>query len=220
MNLEEKYGNEKVLVVEKSNYESWLSQTDNEIEALSKSVQHHGFWMLRSQVESDTSLRQVIPYVVLKCGSKYFITKRIDGDARLNGQYSFCVGGHVDLEDRVSGTGVYNIHSFDKTILNCIVRELREETTIDEDIKYDEVCCFTDDSTDVSKVHICYLVVVKIKHEVDIRETDKLSGEWLSAEQVLDLKEQGVFENWSNIAIERLGLKKPKTRKRKKVSEC
>lgn len=214
--LKEKYGDEKVLVVENRDLESWRTVTDTSTEALMKAISHHGYWRLRCEVETDTSLRQVIPYVVLNCKGKYFVTKRIDGDKRLKGKYSIGVGGHVDLVDYCSGEGVYNIVNAEGTISNCITRELQEETTLDKMFKFEGIDTFIDDSEDVSKVHICYLIVAHIDDYVDIKETDKLEGQWVTKEELGELIKSKQFENWSLIAISKLGLDKVKVKRKKK----
>ena len=86
-------------------------------------------------------------------------------------------------------------------------KELFEETTIN----FTNVCgkeyvtTFVDNSADVSKVHVCLLVVIELKNkDIEIRETNKLEGVWLNKQQVLDLYDK--FENWSKIAIDLLKI--------------
>ncbi|RHU03262.1 MULTISPECIES: NUDIX domain-containing protein [Erysipelotrichaceae] len=217
--LKQKYGNEKVLVVENDYYESWLRVGESPMKALENAVTKRGYYEYRYKAELDTSLRQVIPYVVLKNDGKYLITKRLKGDSRLVGKHSIGVGGHVDHADYERGRGVNDIVDFRNTVINCIKRELREETTYDGlngelNIKLSDV--FIDDSSDVSRVHICILTEVELYNvcnEIEINEVDKLEGQWVSVEELNDLIDKGTnFENWSEVAIEKLGLRKVKAK--------
>ena len=215
------YKDEKVLVVENKDLAAWGRVSDNDTKALINAVQHHGFFKDRTLVESDTELKQVIPYIVLECNGKYLVTKRIKGDERLVNQYSIGAGGHVNLDDYVKGAGAIEVIDFQATITNCVERELAEETTYKGDCHFKAIGAFTDDKEEVSKVHICYLVKMSLSEQVQIRETDKLEGSWLEVEELRNLISK--MENWSVIAIEMLGiLKTPKKRKRrtKNVQVC
>ena len=69
----------------------------------------------RSEVEDDPSLKQIIPYVVLRCGDAVFCYTRgkSQGEARLHRRRSLGVGGHVaesDAEGRRSFRGLRDGH--------------------------------------------------------------------------------------------------------------
>ena len=52
--------------------------------------------MPRPAAETDRSIKQIIPYLVLRDGDRIFLMKRTraGGDARLHDQYTIGVGGH------------------------------------------------------------------------------------------------------------------------------
>ena len=52
-------------------------------------------------MERDPAFKQVIPYLVLRDGERYFLMQRTTagGDARLHGRYSIGVGGHLNPGD-------------------------------------------------------------------------------------------------------------------------
>ena len=133
----------------------------------------YGVMRLRYKIETDTTMKQIIPYVVVKYKDKILTTKRLQGDERLVGQYSIGTGGHVNPVD-LSIKDSIDIY---QTILNCIQRELSEETNLDNFRPYSlqYVKCFIDDSADVSRVHVCILYTYDLtKEEYDnfsIRET-------------------------------------------------
>ena len=74
----------------------------------------------RSECETDLSLKQIIPYVVLR--TKKGITalySRAGSEKRLHGQWSVGIGGHVNIVDFKS--------SINMTILTGMFREIDEE---------------------------------------------------------------------------------------------
>lgn len=211
------YVDEKVLVVENKDIAAWRRVSDNDTKALINAVQHHGFFKDRTLVENDTELKQVIPYVVLKCDGKYFVTKRIRGDERLVNQYSIGVGGHVNLDDYVKGAGAIEVIDFQATISKCVKRELAEETTYEGSCHYETLGAFVDDKEDVSKVHICYLTEMNLNEQVEIRETDKLEGYWMDVEELRNVMSK--MGNWSVIAIEMLGILKPPMKRKRRTKK-
>ena len=54
-----------------------------------------------TEMERDPSFKQVIPYLVLRDGERYFLMRRTaaGGDARLHDRYSIGVGGHLNPGD-------------------------------------------------------------------------------------------------------------------------
>lgn len=214
MNKEEliaKYGDERVFCVSNHHLNSWFRVKPNKIEALIEGMEKHGYFDLRHNAEIDYTAKQVIPYVVLKSGDEYFVTTRLKGDSRLVGGSSIAVGGHINPCD----VGPMGMRYPSDTINNCLVRELLEETTITMDdlmnAKLDFKTVFVDESSDVSKVHVCLLVVVEVddKSNIDIKETEKLTGQWMNGDEVMGIIDR--FEGWSKIAIDLLDIKQPET---------
>ena len=64
-------------------------------------VARDGRYVPRSGAEVDRSTKQIIPYLVLRDGQRYFLMQRTaaGGDARLHGRYSIGVGGHLNPGD-------------------------------------------------------------------------------------------------------------------------
>lgn len=196
----EKYKDEQVLCVKNLHLNTWMKCCDSKTKALIHAVQNHGFFEYRYNAEIDYELKQVIPYVVVRHNENYFVTERIKGDSRLVGGLSIAVGGHVNPCDVAESV---EKRPWD-TLANCVERELKEETTINvyEDIANSSVVTtFIDESSDVSKVHVCLLIVMDVKLEdVEIKETEKLKGKWMNLDEVKDNYDK--FEGWSKIAID------------------
>lgn len=56
-------------------------------------------WRPRDQVEDDPAWQQPIPYVVVRRGDQAWCYRRLRGEARLAGQRSCGVGGHLEPPD-------------------------------------------------------------------------------------------------------------------------
>ena len=77
-------------------------------------------WVERDRAESDPSLKQPIPYVLLQSPSgKLAAYRRRGAEARLHGFWSLGIGGHVDREDEAA--------SVSQTIMRGASREVAEE---------------------------------------------------------------------------------------------
>lgn len=202
--LKEKYKDEKVLCVNNCDLKSLKNPHKDYVHSLLKAIKKHGYFNYRYEAEQDYAAKQVIPYVVLRCGDKYFVTQRIKGDSRLVGSLSIAVGGHVNPCDVVDESNL----DYPKLIVDtCMVRELEEETTIDftKVVNKEYVTTFIDTRSDVSKVHVCLLVVIDLEDtNVEIKETDKLVGKWLNPQEVIDNYDK--LEGWSQIAVDLLNI--------------
>lgn len=197
--LKQKYQDEQVLCVKNFHLNTWTKCCDSKIQALLNTIKNHGYFDFRHNAEIDFEAKQVIPYVVLKYKDKYFVTERIKGDSRLVGGLSIAVGGHINPCDMKEGMN----YPWDM-IVNCMERELTEETTIDiynNPDSFETITTFVDESAEVSKVHVCVLILVELTSDaIEIKETDKLKGQWMSVEEIEGVKDR--LEGWSSIALE------------------
>lgn len=206
--LMQKYGTEKVLCIENK----YIPNTKINMMDFIETMSLRCFSQLRAEAEIDTNSRQIIPYVVIRKRIEnvdyVYATTRLKGDSRLKGQVSIGTGGHIDISDIVMDKDFnFKINMYD-TIENCIVRELQEETTLTNVKKWlfnnlELNDMFIDNRSEVSKVHLCLLFVLDLPCDVniEIREVDKLEGEWICLEDVKNIKK---LENWSEKAYELL----------------
>lgn len=151
----------------------------------------------RDKAEIDPSLKQVIPYLVLRSARlvfRYWRTKRA-GESRLRHLYSVGVGGHINERD-------INLYSSSEReiLVEAAMRELREEMNLPGDVSLEFCGLLNDDQTDVGSVHLGVVFVCEVdSSKVEIREKGALSrGEWLPPHMLWD----GVlYESWSEILI-------------------
>ncbi len=151
-------------------------------------------YMYRRDAELDENYLQPIGYAVLVHGKRserrYFCTKRLNGgDKRLAGMYSIGIGGHVDDGE---------------TPLQALYRELEEEVGVTGDhiFTMKRLGYIYDKSNAVGRVHIGTVRIVYLKNsDIKVMEPEKLSGEWLTIEQLLDYQKKGLLESWSSHVV-------------------
>jgi predicted NUDIX family phosphoesterase len=106
--------------------------------------------MPRSQVETDPSYKQLIPYVIMSCQGKYlsYVRGSRAGEKRLVGNRSIGIGGHINPADDVSLLGVF------ETYLEAVEREVAEEVNVETKHSDRIAALLNDDSNEVGTVHL------------------------------------------------------------------
>jgi predicted NUDIX family phosphoesterase len=155
------------------------------------------FFMDRPEAESHPEYRQVIPYVLVHLDGKYLTVTRhkTQGEARLHDKMSFGIGGHINPVDGDPSD----------LLDSGLRRELSEELNIDnppglKDLKPLGLIC--DDTDEVSQVHLGVVLRWDVKSAVDIRETDKMHGEYLTPSEIGTHRDR--LENWSRLVYDGL----------------
>jgi predicted NUDIX family phosphoesterase len=83
----------------------------------------------RSEVETDETRLQIIPYLVITSDWNVFgYCRAKGGESRLDGQWSVGIGGHINEVDRVMRIGARDVLDVRRTIEAAIYREADEET--------------------------------------------------------------------------------------------
>jgi predicted NUDIX family phosphoesterase len=149
----------------------------------------------RSEVETDPGYKQIIPYVVFRCGSAVFCYTRgkSQGEARLHRLRSLGVGGHVSEEDMQGRKGLEAYES-------AMMRELDEEVEVASPGRVRRVGLINDDATPVGSVHLGVVHLFELEEpKVMPREDGLADAEFLSLPSVWTIREE--FETWSQICI-------------------
>lgn len=171
---------------------------------------HHGLILgQREALEKDETYRQLLPYVVLtkQFGDtlKFFAYRRGKGvgEARLSGNVSIGVGGHIDMADIVADSSILNAMG---TVVRSVQRELEEEidfsTTVegaDSDIRFNSIGAIVDNSNSVGKVHLglAFTALLSENTEAKCAEEELETLGWFTAAELLD---SGLpLENWTQI---------------------
>lgn len=154
-------------------------------------VAREGRFRPRAEMERDRSWKQVIPYLVLRDGPRYFLMRRTraGGDERLHDRWSIGVGGHLNPGDGDLAGGLR--------------REWAEEIRSEFEPEFRLVGLLNDDTTEVGSVHVGAVYVADAAgRAVAIRETDKLSGAFASRVEVAAVHDR--LETWSALVFDYL----------------
>ncbi len=168
---------------------SWLGVRADGVAELLDACARHGAFLPRGDVETDPSLKQVIPYLVLRDGPGYFLMRRTraGADARLHDLRTIGIGGHVNPEDGDVEGGFR--------------REWAEEIVAGFTPSFAPVGLLNDDSNAVGVVHLGVVCVADATgRPIAIRETDKLEGAFVAASTVAAVRDD--LETWSRLAFD------------------
>jgi predicted NUDIX family phosphoesterase len=185
---------ERVLVIPRASImgdPGWHGIRTDGLDGFEALVSRKGQFMPRAEVEVDPAWKQVIPYLVLRDGERYFLMRRTKagGDARLHDRWSIGVGGHLNPGDG--------------DIAGGLRREWREELVAGFEPEFELLGLLNDDTTDVGSVHLGAVYQADARgRPVAIRETAKLSGEFASPLEVAAVVE--AMETWSALVFEHL----------------
>jgi predicted NUDIX family phosphoesterase len=171
--------------------EGWLGVKRTDMAEALETVAREGRFVRRGDAEEDPSHKQVIPYLVLRDGERWFLMRRTraGADARLHDLGSIGVGGHLNPGDGDVAGGLR--------------REWSEEVDAAFVPDFAPVGLLNDDTTPVGSVHVGFVYTADAGgRPVAIRETDKLSGAFATTEEVEAVRDQ--LETWSRLAFDAL----------------
>jgi predicted NUDIX family phosphoesterase len=167
----------------------WYGVRTVGVDGFLAAVDRHGCFESRSAMEVDPGFKQIIPYLVLRDGPRYFLMRRTraGGDERLHDRWSIGVGGHLNPGDRDLEGGLR--------------REWSEEVVADFVPEFGLIGLLNDDTTDVGRVHLGAVFLADAAgRPVTIRETDKLAGAFATADEVARVADD--LETWSRLVFE------------------
>ena len=185
---------ERVLVVPRASLmgdPGWRGVTTAGLAGFEALVAREGRFEDRATMETDRRWKQVIPYLVLRDGRRYFLMRRTraGGDARLHGRWTIGVGGHLNPGDGDLAGGLR--------------REWAEEIDAAFVPEFGLVGLLNDDTGDVGSVHVGAVYVADAGgRPVAIRETDKLEGRFAEPGEVGRVVDE--MESWSALVFEHL----------------
>jgi predicted NUDIX family phosphoesterase len=150
----------------------------------------------RSEVEDDPNFKQIIPYVVFRCGPTVFCYTRgkSQGETRLHTLRSLGVGGHVSEED---AQGRKSLEAYE----SAMRREIDEEVDVASPGEIRRVGLINDDATSVGSVHLGVVHLFELEQPKLLPREDGLSGAlFLPLSSVYSIRQE--FETWSQICID------------------
>ncbi len=158
----------------------------------------------RREAEESATLKQVVPYALLKNkGGKYFRARR-RADLRrkeLRKKLTILVGGHAERKD-------WDASAPGQVFENCLKRELDEELVGIRIESITPVGFVFDPHTSVGNLHLAYIHEVTIGGTAAVRRqaVDKEFGreaiEWITADEICECVDE--LDPWSQLVAARL----------------
>ena len=155
----------------------------------------------RSQMETDPSYKQLIPYVLLQWtdddGTAMLFTYTRgggSGEARLHAKRSIGIGGHISREDAAEGADPYS---------TGMQRELAEEVQLGATYIESREGLIYDPSNEVGQVHLGVVHRFELETpDVSSNEADLAEGGFVSVEELH--RDFDRLETWSQLALKAL----------------
>ena len=151
----------------------------------------------RTECETDPAWLQLIPYVVLKCGSQLFHYRRgaSGTETRLRALRSVGIGGHISEADAAGELDPYR---------TGMLREVSEEVTHATVVSERLFGFIFDPHTPVGRVHLGVVHLWELAEPTATPKEAALADGGFAevTELMLDLRE---FETWSQFVLVELG---------------
>ena len=154
----------------------------------------HHFFLPRQQAEYDSTVRQIIPYVILRREGSYFLLRRLkkQTEQRLHLKLSLGVGGHINPSEEAAAD----------PIEAGLRRELAEEVDVASIRSLSCVGLINETTGGVSDYHTALVYLLETDGPVAVRETEKMAGSWVTPQALAEVYED--LETWSQIVFDRL----------------
>jgi predicted NUDIX family phosphoesterase len=173
-----------------------------------KRIVQKGLFRRRSELEEDPSFKQIISYAIItnnqpeQSGARqtqsFYLFKRTSGqtEKRLHNKFTLGVGGHMNPHGPKELKEQYLIEELKRELFEEV--RLLNECFI-EDIEF--IGFINDDTIPVGRVHIGLLYNIRVSNkEVYIKETDKMTAEWIDKPDLSEFYE--AMETWTKIIID------------------
>jgi predicted NUDIX family phosphoesterase len=161
-------------------------------------------FMPRPRAEKDPTHKQLIPYVLIRCGNKYltYVRGKRAGETRLVGNRSMGIGGHINpVDNEVPLFGI----DYREIYENAVQREVDEEINIEGSRSDRIVALLNDDTNEVGAVHLGVVHVLTLENENVTRNEQMITQlEFMTLEQLHAVRDE--METWSQLCLD--GLEK------------
>ncbi len=159
-------------------------------------------FMPRSQVEENPAYKQLIPYVLMSYQDKYlsYIRGRRAGEARLVGNRSIGIGGHINPVD--NEIPLFDT-DFSELYRAAVEREVAEEVSVETSHTDRIVALLNDESNEVGSVHLG-IVHHWILDSPDVSRREQMITQmaFMSPAELHEVRD--TLETWSGLCLSRL----------------
>lgn len=159
----------------------------------------NNLFLRRPAAEQDPGFKQLIPYLVVRCGERvlHYVRGKSGGESRLHAKGSIGIGGHINDGD--THATHFDASAYDR----AVERELNEELVIPPGYRKKAAALLNDDSTDVGRVHLGIVHVIEVDNtDIRAREDAIRDIEFLSRSALEPRREH--LEVWSRICLDGL----------------
>jgi predicted NUDIX family phosphoesterase len=157
----------------------------------------HVSYQPRSEMETDPSFKQIIPYVVLRWQDQLFHYTRGKRatETRLQALRSIGVGGHISADDS---------SLFENPYREAMFREVAEEIHLDSPYREHCIGLINDDATPVGQVHLGVVHIFELEAPNVRRKEQVLTrAGFAPLGELRGQREE--FETWSQFLLDHLG---------------
>lgn len=154
-------------------------------------IEKNAFFIDRDIAENDETLRQLIPYVLIRQQEKFLLLRRTkkQQERRLHGKLSLGVGGHINLND---GSTPW------QAFLKGMEREIHEEVNV-EVLQLSYMGLLNDTSSPVSRVHVGLVYLAEVRF-LGLNEPDMFDFWFVDLTEIEQRREE--LEGWSKLALD------------------
>jgi predicted NUDIX family phosphoesterase len=160
-------------------------------------ARENNFFTPRPPAETNPSLKQIIPYVLIVHGNQVFhyVRGKKAGEQRLVAKGSLGIGGHMNDGDE-------GLFALDDAAYNIAVqREVNEEVFLESPYTNHVVALLNDDSNEVGKVHLGVVHIFRLQ-EPNVRKRESVITEsgLLPIEELRTRRD--ALETWSQLCLD------------------
>lgn len=193
---------EQVLCIDREKLpESWVTQRTvlaMQFPTFIHTCTQAGFSFVRRGIaEEDRQKKQIIPYILLQTadGDLTAAYSRQGNEKRLHNLWSIGIGGHINPEDKTSGT-----NDFENILKTGMQREIEEELALrvaSDPIEF--IGMISEDITPVGSVHMGAVFLIRTQDPQGYLPGDELHNfTWHETRALSQLN----LELWSELALE------------------
>ena len=169
----------------------------NDLTELINRIYQHAYFIDRPKAENNSSLKQIIPYIMVTYHNKIFSLHRkaTQTEKRLHDKYSIGVGGHINPVEQ-------SHDKIDGIIEKGLERELNEELLVQCSYNYKVIGYINDDTNDVGSVHfgLVHRLTVTDGKAVSVAEKDMMEGQFMSMTEIEKI--YPLMETWSQLLFD------------------
>ena len=186
---------EKVLVVPATSITQHLASSFDpaSAQALIEVANRTRLFRPRSDVEQDETVKQIIPYVCIRCGDSYVLLQRTSkqSEARLHNKFSLGIGGHINDAEQSAAD----------LVDAGLQRELSEEISLTSGYTLTPLGVIYDSTTPVGRVHLGVVYELEACDQTfTLNEPDLMSARWVSSAELAAFRDR--METWSQILFD------------------